>query len=109
MVAVNYLLAGGFIFLLVILAFIFTVLQLKNKQKQHASAFLPQTTASPELQEKKHVVSESTPEPVDPRVAQLREVISTRLRAGYTKQQLYDALVSKGWDTTTLDKAFKGF
>lgn len=108
MVAVNYLAAAGFILILVVLAFVFTVLQLKNKQKQKGTVALAQS-ASPVLAPSAPPVT-PTPAiaPVDPRVQQLRDVISARLAAGYSQEQLLEALRAKGWDQATLDKAFKG-
>ena len=110
MVAINYLLTGGFIFVLLIFIFIFIMLQLKNKQKQRATATL-QHVDTPIQQPATSIVPTSAPPPdtMDPRVRELRDFISARLASGYTKEQLYNALQSKGWDATTLDKAFKGF
>ncbi len=104
MVAINYFLAGDFILIILVFIFVFIVLQLRNKRKQIGNIQL-QSEITPPLLSTPPVISE----PLDPHVAQLREVITARLAAGYTKEQLYEALRDKGWNTTTLDKAFKGF
>lgn len=110
MVAINYLLAGGFIFVILVFIFIFIMLQLKNKQKQRATTTLQHVDTSIQQPATSPVPTSALPtETMDPRIRELHDFISARLARGYTKEQLYNALQSKGWDTTTLDKAFKGF
>ncbi len=80
-----------FVLILLVLAFVFLVMQLKHKRV-----------------EKKPVEEVITKPVVDesPEVAQLRAYVVEARAKGYSDAQIKEALLAKGWDASLVEKVF---
>ena len=99
MVALN-IVAVIFIVILIVLAFVFLVMQLKNKRtekKVNEPEVVKEPTA---IQDSPEVV----PVKEEPEVAQLRAYVSETRAKGYSDEQIKAALLEKGWDASLVSQ-----